>query len=671
MTAASAPAFPFSALVGHDDMRTALLVNAVNPNIGGVLVRGEKGTAKSTAVRSLVRLLPDVEVVAGCPFSCDPRDPDRHCPAGPHDGAAPRSRPARLVELPVGASTDRVAGSLDVARALTEGERAFDPGLLAAAHRGVLYVDEVNLLADHLVDLLLDAAALGVNYVERDGVSVRHAARFLLIGTMNPEEGELRPQLLDRFGLSVEVRGSRDPAERAEVVRRRLAFEAGPAAFARAYESQDAAVRERIGRTRESLSRVALADRMVALIAGACAKLDVDGLRADIVCAKTAVALAALDGADEVREEHVRRAALLVLSHRRRRGPLEQPSLDEQELDRALGDEPPDDEPPPDGHGGGPAGGGNGRPSSVTRSAREDAGRPRERQPGTPPRSGRAGDDEAPFERDEPAPERTDEPLTGLRAVPLAVRGGGEGAAGRRAPGRTETGRAVGERPHEPGAGVALLPTLMAAAPHQRARERRGPGLALERADLRSPVLEGRRGTLLVFVVDASGSMAARRRMAAVKGAVLALLVDAYQRRDLVALIAARGTGAELVLPPTASVEVAAGRLREMRAGGRTPLRAGLDRARELVRAQRLRGDRRQPLVLLVTDGRANAGDPDPPDAARRAAVALRREGATLAVVDSEQGPVRLGMAAALAEAAGGAPLISLDALAAETRRVA
>src|SRR4051812_3213782 len=216
-----------------DDMRLALLLNAVSPAVGGVLVRGEKGTAKSTTVRALAAVLPPVDVVAGCRFACDPAAPDPECPDGPHDPGSPGgTRPARLVELPVGASEDRLVGSLDLERALTEGVKSFEPGLLAAAHRGVLYVDEVNLLHDHLVDLLLDAAALGRAYVEREGVSVRHAARFLLVGTMNPEEGELRPQLLDRFGLTVEVAAPRDAGERAEVVRRRFAYDADPAGFA-------------------------------------------------------------------------------------------------------------------------------------------------------------------------------------------------------------------------------------------------------------------------------------------------------------------------------------------------------------------------------------------------------------------------------------------------------
>src|SRR5439155_892307 len=221
-----ANAYPFAGIVGMADLKLALLLNAVSPAIGGVLVRGEKGTAKSTMVRGLAALLPPVPVVRGCPYSCDPAAPDPGCPAGPHDDVSPESRPVTLAELPVGATEDRLTGSLDIERVLTAGTTAFQPGLLAAAHRGVLYVDEVNLLHDHLVDLLLDAAALGVNYVEREGVSVRHPSRFLLVGTMNPEEGELRPQLLDRFGLTVQVTASQDWAERAEVVRRRLPFDA-------------------------------------------------------------------------------------------------------------------------------------------------------------------------------------------------------------------------------------------------------------------------------------------------------------------------------------------------------------------------------------------------------------------------------------------------------------
>ncbi|NEA04415.1 AAA domain-containing protein, partial [Streptomyces sp. SID10116] len=279
--------YPFTALVGQDDLRLALLLNAVSPAVGGVLVRGEKGTAKSTAVRALSALLPEVPVVAGCRFSCDPAAPDPNCPDGPHESAGATARPARMVELPVGASEDRLVGALDIERALAEGVKAFEPGLLADAHRGILYVDEVNLLHDHLVDLLLDAAAMGASYVEREGVSVRHAARFLLVGTMNPEEGELRPQLLDRFGLTVEVAASRETDQRVEVVRRRLAYDDDPEGFAGRWSEDESALRDRVVAARALLPRVVLGDGALRQIAATCAAFEVDGMRADIVMART------------------------------------------------------------------------------------------------------------------------------------------------------------------------------------------------------------------------------------------------------------------------------------------------------------------------------------------------------------------------------------------------
>ena len=290
--------YPFAALVGSEDLTTALLLGAVHPGIGGVLVRGEKGTAKSTAARGLAALLPPVAVAAGCRFACDPAAPNPACPDAPCDARPAHTRPVALVELPVGASEDRVTGSLDLERALTQGTRAFEPGLLAAAHRGILYVDEVNLLGDHLVDVLLDAAAMGEAIVEREGVGVRHPARFQLVGTMNPEEGELRPQLLDRFGLTVGVHASRDPAERAEVVRRRLAYEADPAAFAARWAAADAALAQRVVGARALLPRVRLGERMLAAVVAACTAFEVDGLRADLVTAKAASALAAWHGRD-------------------------------------------------------------------------------------------------------------------------------------------------------------------------------------------------------------------------------------------------------------------------------------------------------------------------------------------------------------------------------------
>ncbi|MFD3933757.1 putative cobaltochelatase [Streptomyces sp. NPDC058611] len=681
--------YPFTALVGQNDLRLALLLNAVSPAVGGVLVRGEKGTAKSTAVRALSALLPQVDVVSGCRFSCAPAAPDPACPDGPHGEAPGGTRPARMVELPVGASEDRLVGALDIERALSEGVKAFEPGLLADAHRGILYVDEVNLLHDHLIDLLLDAAAMGASYVEREGVSVRHAARFLLVGTMNPEEGELRPQLLDRFGLTVEVAASREPAQRVEVVRRRLAYEDDPTGFADRWAGDEHEVRARVVAARSLLAKVVLGDGSLLQIAAICAGFEVDGMRADIVMARTATALAAWAGRTEVRKEDVRQAALLALPHRRRRNPFDAPGLDEEKLDRIL-DGFPDDEPEPEPQGpddgspqdggpddGGPDDGGGGLP-------------PRDGGPEAPERQQDPDDarpQEAPGEQDAPegpqpsgaaeaAPEqaavRAAEPF---RTKVLSVPGLGEGAAGRRSRARTAHGRTTGaQRPRGQLTKLHLAATVHAAAPHQKARGRSGRGLVIRKDDLRQATREGREGNLVLFLVDASGSMAARQRMSAVKGAVLSLLLDAYQRRDKVGLITFRGSGAELALPPTSSVDSAAARLEQLPTGGRTPLAAGLLKAREVLRIERLRDPSRRPLLVVVTDGRATSagglggglpGD-TPRELSGRAARLLAAEGLTSVVVDCESGPVRLGLAGVLA-ADLAAPAVTLDGLRADS----
>ncbi len=648
--------FPFSAVVSMDDLRLALVLNAVSPAVGGVLVRGEKGTAKSTAVRALASVLPPVVVVPGCRFSCDPATPDPQCPDGPHPAYGPlRVRAARLVELPVGTTEDRLAGSLDIERALTEGVKSFEPGLLAAAHRGVLYVDEVNLLHDHLVDLLLDAAALGTSYVEREGVSVRHAARFLLVGTMNPEEGELRPQLLDRFGLSVEVAAPRDPSLRTEVVRRRMSFDADPAAFAARFAVDEAVLAASIAAARERLPSVELADDALHQIATVCAAFDVAGLRADIVTARAAVAHAAWHGRAVVAAEDVRAAARLALPHRRRRNPFDAPGLDEQQLDDALreagaaadqdpGPDPdgpdPDPDPVPDGPGSGepsapPLSDGS-RRSETAEVPVSDQGDTSLDQGGPP----------APAAR-----EQTAAPSALFRARRLEVPGLGTGAAGRRSRAETDSGQVIGAvRPSGRLRGIHVVATISAAAPHQGSRGRgTRPGLVLRRDDLREARREGREGNLVLFVVDASGSMAARRRMGVVKGAIVSLLLDAYQRRDKVGLVSFRGTEATLLLPPTSSVDAAAARLTVMPTGGRTPLTAGLLKAHETLYLERLRDPQRRALVVLVTDGRYTAGG-DPTLAAHL----LARDGVATVVLDCESGPVRLGLAARLAAALGG-----------------
>ncbi|MFI5859433.1 putative cobaltochelatase [Streptomyces parvulus] len=654
--------FPFTAVVGQDDLRLALLLNAVSPAVGGVLVRGEKGTAKSTAVRALSALLPPVAVVPGCRFSCAPDAPDPGCPDGPHEPGTGTRRPARMVELPVGASEDRLVGALDIERALAEGVKAFEPGLLADAHRGILYVDEVNLLHDHLVDLLLDAAAMGASYVEREGVSVRHASKFLLVGTMNPEEGELRPQLLDRFGLTVEVAASREPDQRVEVVRRRLAHDDDPAGFAARWAGEEADVRARIVAARELLPSVVLGDAALRQIAATCAAFEVDGMRADIVMARTATALAAWAGRTDVLAEDVRQAALLALPHRRRRNPFDAPGLDEDKLDETLdefGDQGDDDpDPDPDPGPDGPGGGGGRPPEQGPEDGAGDAG--------PPPEAG-TGDDPGPAPAGGGTGERSAvRPAEPFRTKVLSVPGLGEGTAGRRSRARTEHGRTTGDRrPRGALTKLHLAATVRAAAPHQRERGRAGRGLVVRRDDLRQATREGREGNLVLFVVDASGSMAARQRMSAVKGAVLSLLLDAYQRRDKVGLVTFRGSAADVALPPTSSVDAAAARLESLPTGGRTPLAAGLLKAHEVLRVERLRDPARRALVVVVTDGRATGGV-EPVALAGRAARLFAAEGTASVVVDCESGPIRLGLAGQLAGELGGTA-VTLDELRADS----
>ncbi len=601
------PRFPFSAVVGQESLKLALVLTAVTPSIGGVLIRGEKGTAKSTAVRGLGPLLGDTAGVPG---------------AGPRGG---------VVELPLGATEDRVVGSIDLSSILSGGAARYTPGLLAAADGGVLYVDEVNLLHDHLVDVLLDAAAMGRVHVERDGISHTDRASFVLVGTMNPEEGELRPQLLDRFGFAVDVTAPRDVAERTEVVRRRLAYETDPDAFAARFAAVDAELAERIAAARARVGGVTLPERELTRISALCASFGVDGLRGDIVIARAALAHAAWRGADEVTADDVRAAAELALPHRRRRDPFDEPGAAEDDLQRALDDaaehaDGPEDDP----DGSDPSGGGADAGAAPDAPPEGDTGRP-------------APSGDAPTGRTS-APGRAS-----AQVKPLRLRGVGDGTPGRRSPARTSRGRVV--RPTTSGGhGVHLVATLLTAAG-------RGAG-RVDVADVRRAEREGREGNLVVFLLDLSGSMAARRRLDAVIVAVVAVLRDAYQRRDRVAVVAIRGAAAEVVVPPTRSVDLAVRRLTGLPTGGRTPLAEGLVAVADLLRRQRIADPQRRVLLIAVTDGRATSGT-RPRARAQRAATALRREAVDTGrlgavVVDCEDGHVRLGLAAELGRALGG-----------------
>lgn len=622
--AGAVPSYPFAAVVGQERMKLALLLNAINPAIGGVLIRGEKGAGKSTSVRALGAILPEIVVATGCPYSCDPAQPFPECPHCLGTASTAVRRPIRVVELPIGATEDRVLGTLHFEHVLRTGERRFEPGLLAAAHRGLLSIDEVNLLPDHLVDILLDAAAMGWNIVEREGVSFSHPARFVLIGTMNPEEGDLRPQFLDRFGLAVETEGFPDPADRAEVVRRRIAYEAGPAAFAARWADEERSLRERLVAARDMLTRVVLPDDLLDLIARTCTAAGVDGLRADLTIYKAACALAAYAGRTMAEEGDIRTAAELALAHRAR-----QPGAPDTPPTERIAERRQENE--------------------RTAETASDASP----LPGQNDADGHGGDDRSTVFDAAPAPALS---LPRDRATGRMVQARGRHGA----PGVQQGQGAMGAVTADACAAgsIAVAATVRAAAGHGENRPAPPNGGAML-LDVRADDVRRRRrqppaGHCVLLVVDASGSMAAERRMAAAKGAVLALLADAYQRRDHVGLIAFRGARAELVLPPTRSTSVAERRLHALPTGGRTPLADALRLAREVL--ERPAHAAQSPVVVVLSDGRANVPLTDrgiPVADAHREARALRDARVAALVLDSEIGPVRLGLAARLASELG------------------
>lgn len=560
----------FSAVVGQEQAKTALLMVAVNPRLGGVLLRGDKGSAKTTLARGLAALLPN-----DAPF----------------------------VELPLGATEDRVIGSLNVAALLTDGQLRFRPGLLAAAHGGVLYVDEINLLADHLVDTLLDVSVSGVNRVERDGVSHSHPARFVLVASMNPEEGELRPQLLDRFGLAVDVAAPVHPGDRIEAVLRQLATEMFHHHLDE-FLDDDQQLRQRLAVAQSAAvdlpSEVAQIASHLALEVGA------EGLRADLMLCRAATAHAALDGRDTVTADDVRAVAEMVLAHRRRRRPFDEPGIRPDELDDAW-------------------------QQALEASQLEDHGS----EPSPPDHDGQLDQAVGPTSMRLPDMKRPTRP---------------NGSVGRFGTQSAPRGRYVREAPLDSAGTIDGRATATALA--TRRATIGDPVAPVTAADLRGTEREQRTGALVVLVVDASGSMGVEHRMAATKAAVLGLLADAYRRRGRVALVTFRDASAEIILRPTASIEIAKARLQDIRTGGTSPLSAGIAAARDLIDGAT--GDQAlEPTVVIVTDGRATgaptAPGQDPLESARHAIQHLAATGARIIFVDTETGPTKLGLVADLA----------------------
>ena len=685
---------PLPAVVGRERLKRGLLALAVEDGLSGTLLRGGKGTAKSTAVRGMADLLPDQRAVADCPYGCPPDATVDDVAATQctdcqdRDDPPVETRATPLVTLPLGATRDRVVGTLSVADAL-DGDAEFDPGLLARANRGVLYVDEVNLLDDHLVDVLLDAAAMGINRVERDGVSVAHPAEFTLIGTMNPEEGELRPQLRDRFDLCVEVTASDDVDERVEILNRVVEGATGAAAddgdrrrtaggdrgLRAKFADETAALRERVRAARERRPEIPTGFKRD--VVELCRDAGVDGHRADFAVARAARAFAALDGRPKVIESDVAEAAEYALAHRTRGHPLDEGTDPDELIEDRFGDG--GDGEPEDGADGDAADGteadpesergpgtdgtgeGSGDDGAETRNETgdddgandaDDAGS--EGNGGTgerDPRAAEAGsgpgsDDRDGTEADGDADDTDDE--SGTPLVPGGARAGVGTATAPDVDPPTMPGRATDESkgrgdatPSPTGRGATVRTERTDdtgstdAAATVRAAARNGRSSPTE-GDLRRSVRADDARTLTVFVADASASMAPAMRTA--KGVVLELLGDAYAERDAVALVAVGGDDAEVLLPPTTDVSLAARHLKDLPTADRTPLPAGLDAATDLIEREEPAGA----LVVLVSDGRANVADGSPTAATRAAARRLGGTDASVLVVDA--GEPRAGL---------------------------
>jgi magnesium chelatase subunit D len=588
--------FPFTAIVGQEEMKLALLLNVVDPLIGGVLIMGHRGTGKSTAVRALADLLPKITVVEGCPYNCDPEDNRNLCDQCQQSRKLSSKQSAvPVVELPLGATEDRVCGTIDIERALSAGRKAFDPGLLARANRGFLYIDEVNLLEDHLVDLLLDVAVTGINKVEREGVSVEHPASFVLIGSGNPEEGELRPQLLDRFGLHAEVTTENYLQNRVDIVERREGYDRDRDAFCKSYDADQEQLRKRITRARASLSKTSVDRIVLEKIAQLCADLKVDGHRGELTIMRAARALAAFEGRKAVTEEHVKRVSAMALRHRLRRDALDETATSEQ-VQQAVEEVFPS--PPPQSSRGN---GGDGDTQNLDRPGKVNKDAPRQRRSAS-------GSSVRPNETDvlsPPAVEkksgelRLDEQMNserGQKSRSQSRRSSGAKAALGQQRGRYT--RSVTFR--SPGARIAIDATLRALVGLESSRQSLTP---VNTEALRYKLLKHKQGRLFVFAIDASGSMAANR-IARAKSTILKLLRKSYLNRDSVAIVSFHGTTANVDLPPSRSILRARRVLDSLRMGGSTPLGLGLVTTIELLELVRHKFG--ETVVLLFTDGRSN-----------------------------------------------------------------
>ncbi|OBR96983.1 MULTISPECIES: putative cobaltochelatase [Clostridium] len=646
--------YPFTAIIGQEKMKKALILNAINTNVGGVLIFGEKGTAKSTTVRSLAALLPEINVVKDCFYNCNPEDKKHlcdNCKEHINNGELLKtvSRKIPIIELPISTTEDRLIGSLDFEYAIKNGKCKFSPGILGEANNGIIYIDEVNLLDDRIVDLLLDAAAMGINVVERENISFSHPAHFILIGTMNPEEGDLRPQLLDRFGICVEVKGIKDPFERIKVIKNREAFDKDPIRFNEKYVNEEQELREKIIQAKNFINKVVISDKILKFIAELCMKAFVQGHRADIFMEETSRTIAAYYGHKEVTEEDVKEASELVLLHR-----IKKPSQSQKQQKKS--DKNDDHKKNKENQDLKKNRDGNKKTSSSNKNNKTNPNIDNKffdgsdlDQDGQESQSS-SGDKKFVFSIGNPFQVKS---IANVRD--RVIRKG----SGRRS--YTKTSSKVGryiKSTITDNNDLAIDATLRASAPYQIYRFHKDAAVAIESHDIRYKLREKHIGNFILFVVDASGSMGVQKRMIETKGAILSLLLDTYQKRDKIGMIVFKDDSAEVILPPTSSVELAYKLLEKMPTGGKTPLSAGLYKAYKLSKFEILKDPDISPILVVISDGKGNVsmGEDKPLNEVEKIAADIKEdERITTLVIDVEkENLVTFGLAKKLSQNIGG-----------------
>jgi len=621
--------YPFTAIVGQDLMKLALILNAINPKIGGVLIKGTKGTAKSTAVRALADLLPEINVIKDCSFNCNPNNLKESCHACQHkilenklDENNIESRKMRVINLPINATEDRVVGTIDIKKALEEGLKALEPGILAEANRNILYIDEVNLLADNVADVLLDSAAMGINIIEREGISIHHPSNFILVGTMNPEEGNLRPQLLDRFGLSVEAKPILDIDKRVQIIKYAEQYHIDPHEFHDRFEHEQKLLREKIVQARKNIDNVQISEDQLNKIAQLSVQLEIDSHRADITINLTAKTIAAFNGREEVNENDIKTAAKLALAHRVRKLPFEENVIDEKEIDDMFNEEQQIKD--------------KSIPPSESKELNEDIiTNTKERIFGI-------------------NNNMNADTLLEKKRIKKQMNTSGQRLLH---PTQDKKGKYIsGQKPKNfnftTSSDIAILQTLNTAALESENKEaiKNGDKLKVKKEHIHIKRRVGKSSYLIIFCVDASGSMGANDRMEAVKGVVFSLLQSNYVYRDKVSLVVFRGETAEIILPPTRSTDLAYNLLKEIPTGGTTPLVTGLSKALSIALEEKRKNTGYIPLIILISDARGNVFFKDPIKDVINIGKEITRNNIDMLVIDTEATDVKIGINKKLAE---------------------